>query len=408
MPISITHLFESEIPDGEDTTLVQPSDWNNEHVVSGAVAADDLASTTSGSEGAKLVGFQHDDTVYDMIRDLLNRGILHGFNIVNTGGLNITWTSGDLWNPVTGLIVEADAQETPQACTDNAINYLKWVSGTSLTLGTQDASGDQILVARIDTFDGAVHTIRTNEFLSSVVSSARRSLRSMFPLIALQGLIISEKSGSNTWDVVSSEGSYIEDGHVYVPVNAIDSTVTQLTRIFHSGGAWSHDHNSQIDTTMWDNGTNLAAVSANKYYKSIFLIGDDIIHWIYPQAQYDTLAQAIAGPLPVVPTGLSKHIQTTAVVLRGNASAFPAAGNEAWIDIRPKLTGSAFGPITDHGALAGLGDDDHPQYLLATSATTTPTASKIPIAGEDGKIASGWIPSGVGGGADFLVNQVFS
>lgn len=35
MAIEINHLFESNVPDGEDNNLVQPSDWNANHVLSG-------------------------------------------------------------------------------------------------------------------------------------------------------------------------------------------------------------------------------------------------------------------------------------------------------------------------------------------------------------------------------------
>lgn len=35
MAIEIKHLFESNVPDGEDNNLVQPSDWNANHVLSG-------------------------------------------------------------------------------------------------------------------------------------------------------------------------------------------------------------------------------------------------------------------------------------------------------------------------------------------------------------------------------------
>jgi hypothetical protein len=63
-------------------------------------------------------------------------------------------------------------------------------------------------------------------------------------------------------------------------------------------------------------------------------------------------------------------------------------------DYRSAKSGSVtnFTP-TDHGALTGLGDDDHPQYLLVSETTATPTASKIPIADGTGKLDSGWLPS---------------
>lgn len=43
-------------------------------------------------------------------------------------------------------------------------------------------------------------------------------------------------------------------------------------------------------------------------------------------------------------------------------------GSPVWTTRNTFVAGSGFSATSDHGALGGLGDDDHPQYLLATGA----------------------------------------
>lgn len=47
MALSVTHTLVSTVADGSDNTLVQPSDWNAAHTVSGTVAATDVTGTFS-------------------------------------------------------------------------------------------------------------------------------------------------------------------------------------------------------------------------------------------------------------------------------------------------------------------------------------------------------------------------
>ena len=58
-------------------------------------------------------------------------------------------------------------------------------------------------------------------------------------------------------------------------------------------------------------------------------------------------------------------------------------------------------PISDHGALSGLDDDDHPQYLLTSQLSTSGGADKVPQLDGDGHldIGAGVI---VAGGATLL------
>jgi len=50
MTISAKHLFQSAKSDGADATVVQPGDWNDEHVLSMATAR--LLGRTTASAGA--------------------------------------------------------------------------------------------------------------------------------------------------------------------------------------------------------------------------------------------------------------------------------------------------------------------------------------------------------------------
>lgn len=48
MALTVTHPFVSAVSDGGDTSLVQPSNWNADHTVTGTVPVSDLASGTLG------------------------------------------------------------------------------------------------------------------------------------------------------------------------------------------------------------------------------------------------------------------------------------------------------------------------------------------------------------------------
>ena len=53
MAISLTHTFESQVSDGQDNTLVQPSDWNAEHDLT--LAANTVLGRTAGAGDAEEI-----------------------------------------------------------------------------------------------------------------------------------------------------------------------------------------------------------------------------------------------------------------------------------------------------------------------------------------------------------------
>lgn len=55
MAVTITHAFVSAIPDSGDATIVQPSNWNDDHTIAGLGTAAEAATTdfATAAQGAK-------------------------------------------------------------------------------------------------------------------------------------------------------------------------------------------------------------------------------------------------------------------------------------------------------------------------------------------------------------------
>ena len=63
----ITHKFVSAIPDGTDTTIVRPSNWNDTHDVSGVAESGvntDITSMTGITGGISSPDYIDFDTTY--------------------------------------------------------------------------------------------------------------------------------------------------------------------------------------------------------------------------------------------------------------------------------------------------------------------------------------------------------
>ena len=322
--------------------------------------------------------YDGDETVEHILDDTINAGILHAITVTDEGGINISWTSGKIWNPITDAAVTTDAQVST-ACTDNTINYLYWDrsgGGTALTLSITppNISDGDTRVAAIYVQHADIWEIGTRTTICCREIEMSDMLSGVFSSIVESGLVVSEHAGDGAFDVDMTAGVWWHNGHDKHTVSAIDSTVsgTGITRWYHDGsGNWIDDTSSQINAAQYDTGTALASTVANKYYRSCFFLVNSDLHWVYPTVGYATVAQAIAGPNVVLPTAFRNMPRSTALVLKGDAVALPAAGTDRWIDVRPILgAAGSGGTISDHGDLAGLDGDDHLQYLLTTDATS--------------------------------------
>ena len=314
---------------------------------------------TEGITPAHQIIYTGQETVEHILNDTINSGVLHEIAITDAGGLNITWTAGSVWDSTAATVIETGAGSG--TCTTDVANYLYWDrsgGGTTLTLSATkwDVDDNDIAVGIIVTQSNDIYEVRHIDILKQRESDINSALREIFKCVVTDGLLVTEDvDATNAFDVQISSGQFYHFGiGRHILSAGFNTRTTAMTRWYHSGGDWTTDTNAQIDITKYDNGTDLAAVSANKYYKSMFMYSENMIHWIYPQVGYDTVAQAIAAPLPTIPTIGNYFPRSTAVVLKGNDVAFPTAGGERWIDIRPLFGTSIIGNVTDHASLANL------------------------------------------------------
>ena len=67
MAVALKHQFQSTEPDGSDPDLVQPSNWNDNHVLTGA--ANKLLGFNSSGTGTEVLlggGLTYDGTTVDV------------------------------------------------------------------------------------------------------------------------------------------------------------------------------------------------------------------------------------------------------------------------------------------------------------------------------------------------------
>jgi len=304
------------------------------------------------------------ETIKQLMDDTLNRGILDALTIADNGSRQFNWTSGEIYDRKTKTIIDISAGI--DNCTDNAINYLKWQSGSTLTVSTVRPTSDEIGVAVISCEANDIWFIQTEDILSEREAEMSDAAAEITPEIVTSGLIVTEDDDvTSPWDVNLSAGVYYIDGHQRETVSLISTNTDNLTQWYKTGGIYTATSSQVINNTFWDNGTDAVPINAPKYYRSNFCVLNGDLHWIMGQEEFNTVAQALAGECPTRPAGLQNCVRSMCLILKGNAVALPSPESDQWLDVRPLPGRSEAGTVTDHGNLAGLGDDDHTQYLLA-------------------------------------------
>ncbi len=325
----------------------------------------------TGDIPATNVIYAGNEPLEDLLDETINKGILNPIIVTDDGGLNISWSAGEIFDHATKSVVETIAGSG--TCSTDTLNFLKWVSGTGLTLNTVFPSGDEIIVAGIACQSNDIIEVIMAPVLDERETNIADAITRIFPSIVTSGLIVSADTDvTNVWDVKLSTGEYLLFGQkLHTIASTIYSRITPLVRWYKTAGVWvSDNNNAQILYNQWNNGTNLVAVNTNKYYRHNFTIVDSQIHFIVADAEYSSLADAIAAQCPTRPPGLSTFPRSTCVILKGSATAFPTAGGIQWIDVRPTVGITNAGAITDHQALNNREDVlAHSQYQLDVITT---------------------------------------
>jgi hypothetical protein len=266
--------------------------------------------------------------------DNVNRGITKFPTITETGGLNVSWINGSIYDEVTQEIVLTVAGG-PVACTNNAVSYLYWSSGTSLTLSTTPPVEPEVSISRFSAQDGVIYFKSDEDLLRTQEANLLSGISNVFPSVVTEGMEVYEDTDvTNAFDVIRDAGTFYNDLHKRVDVIQIVSRTDNMIRHFHTSAAWDSDTNAQIDNNNYDDGTDVTALSANRYAKGMFLSCGAALHWIYPREQFPVEIDAINSALPETPPGLVGLPLLTAYVQKQGDTAFAPESSGRWIDIR--------------------------------------------------------------------------
>jgi len=298
-------------------------------------------------------------SIKDTFNHISNRGVAEEITVSLTGGLNVEWTAGEVYDASIENFVKTDAGSG--TLVSDQVNYLKYTGTSTLELQTSSSTGDEILVARFANWNGIIAGYRETSLISESMANTRRGLRLAFPNRIISGMSVSEdEDATNDLDVSMDAGVLVKDGTEEVNPTAINSRTLSLVRLFHSGGDWTNDSNAEIDTLQYDNGTDLVNIPANKWVKAYFIYAHHEIGFVYPTAYYNTKAQAEEGALSPIPEGLTLTPKLTTVIYQQGDTDFD---NAEWQDVRPGISEESFSVVSNYGSLAGL--PDLSVYLLA-------------------------------------------
>ena len=184
--------------------------------------------------------------------------------------------------------------------------------------------------------------------------------------------------GKSVWNVDDSSyvnvTAYVDSGELTLAVDGFpDGNEAYLmdwwTYWYYDGAAWvAVEAQTQIDNAQYNNiAAGLANLVANRF--GVHWVYMDLeghhFHVIYGQGNYTAVQAeeaAVPSMLPNIVTGFCTII----------AKIICQQGTDVLTIAYPWTSTFATSLATDHGSLAGLGDDDHTQYLLraATDVST--------------------------------------
>jgi hypothetical protein len=332
---------------------------------------------------------------YDSVDDAID--VMGGVSSVNGGGIisddgdgTITVSAGQ------GFIRNADSDvahlwsfdwaSTPITPTDQDMTYIyaEYNGGSPRVIGTITKRTDfntNLFLGNVYRNGTTLHI--TNHKNPSGNISSRLTLRftEVDGVVRSSGLIISE---SGTRNVACTAGSAWH-GLDEETITGVDTAVADtFTYYYRDGvGGWTEvAAQTQIDNLQYDDGSGtLATLSANRYgahwiYRGI----DNDLYVVYGRGDY-TAAQwgESERPADVPPHFEEQHtIFIGRIIIQKSAAVFTAIQNP-FVDV------FSVASVTDHGDLAGLTDDDHPQYALSlddaiTGVDTIDNDVNIPVA----------------------------
>lgn len=233
-----------------------------------------------------------------------------------------------------------------------------------------------IILGRVTTNSTEIYYIEKIPFkIHHLPMLLSKTFRHAFGPVYVEGNIVTE-TGTRQLNVTSGHYHFAE--HKFGPVGGSPITFETLYQSSTPGQWVRTTGETTVSNSQYDNlAGGLAGIPANKFVKHLLVVlGGPSEQWIliYAQTIYDTAQEAIDAPLPMAPEwmGVYSSFAKVAGIVVGSSET----NINTITDERPRASFSASsvggggggggGGVTDHGALTGLGDDDHAQYLLTS------------------------------------------
>lgn len=312
------------------------------------------------------------DTIQEYLHSTGSTGLLSGNGLSDNGDGTVEVAAGLVLIRATNddngtLYAHNFSTVSSLALTDGQVNYiyLEYNGGSPQIVATTTERADDY---NTNVFLGSVYRNGTDLHINGeseayIASGIRRAIyrwRETNPFARASGGVLGE---TGTRNITVTEGVFWE-GLTRFTTPAFDSSGSDtFVYVYRDGlGGWTEvPSQSQIDNAQYDDGSGTLATLLNNAFGVhwVYLENDGNIYVVFGQANYNNIAQAQdANPPATLPIHMRDHSRLLAkIIIREGEATFTEIQSAFDIDF-------AANPVTDHGDLAGLGDNDHPQYIL--------------------------------------------
>ena len=367
---STVTTLETELDGVSSTVFDNSATWENHNHYDNEV----LVSGTIGSPPIQSVA--------DLHSNLFSPGVVSGGSVIDNGDGTITIPSG------AGIIRASDSDSDPllpfswasgsPALADNDLNYvyIEYNGGSPQIVATTTKRTDlntNLYMASVHKTSTFLHPTDQRMVVGNVLNHANDRMVEVDGLAHAGGAVFTE---TGTRNLSVTEGTYwLGLTRIVTMPGGQDTSVSDNFLAFYRDGVggWNvQSAQTQINNTQYDDGTGtLATITNNRYGVHWVYVGvDDEFYTVYGRGDYKlNEAQEATAPSDLPPHLQENHSTLAAKIIILKSSSTFESLESAYDTVF--ITGGA----TDHGDLAGLGDNDHPQYVL--SATNLTLSSSV-------------------------------
>jgi len=312
------------------------------------------------------------NTVQDFLSLQGSSGLATGGDITDNGDQTFTVAKGTGWirnaNQHDATLLACNWNESADIAIADGTLYFVYVDYNngqpiiSTTETRDDITGhDSFEIGRVVREGTTLHIQYNPDLVVHGIGHVTERFRHQVGIQRASGIILSETGTRNIT---------VTAGEIYAKLNEYDTAAidTSATDTFDSylTNTLSSSGNTQWDNQNYDNAGVLTAMTVGRYGNLwFFMEADGGLVCVYGTSNAATQSVAETESAPTV---LPKRLQEQGGILIARLTYQKSASSAAAI-VNPFTTSFTAASASDHGNLAGLADDDHSQYLLASQAT---------------------------------------